>query len=480
MATANAIYESILTRVKRFELQEQLQKVVQKDLDSVCSHLRRASSSITALRQLQAAAEHVRPSGDWLPTTLGMRLKSIEKRERQLVRTMDQFNVEQSAKKWMQTKRKRGRKRKSLGDVVGLEEEEVKKGKEEKVVVVGGMIEENGEMRWCGKRDKAEVGKVVVRDEVKQQQKNEDGMDVESVDMVMAEEVMKEEKLDRIEVALLTDCDKNKEATSEAVVVMQDALVRVKEEPVVCENEGDSPENEGPVLKPKELMNGVVPSMQYALKYVKEDPVLCDPRIDLPGEKGSKSKAEELTNGVVPALQDVLVKIKEEPVMCDNDVVSPEERGPRLEDHVAAAGGMTASLSEWTIAELSDESAMELEVPDSESDENFSPVHDTVTRLEKARISIQLIMFPAAVDQLRAYLIDHKYMTVIEVDGYLFAHKPITDEEAREIGCTIETIISVALKLPMRPKIKLALYDLFATVEQLELTLGKLPGSLRP
>uniref|UniRef100_A0AAV1UQE6 FRIGIDA-like protein n=1 Tax=Peronospora matthiolae TaxID=2874970 RepID=A0AAV1UQE6_9STRA len=477
MATANAIYESILTRVERFELQEQLQKVVQKDLDSVCRRLRRASSSITALRQLQAAAEHVRPSGDWLPTTLEMRLKSIEERKRQLVRTMDQFNVEQSAKKRMQTKRKRGRERKSLGDVVGLEEEEA--GKEEKVVVVGGGIEENGEMRWCGKRDKTEVRMVVVRDEVtQQQQKNEDGLDVESLDLVMAEEVMKEEELDRVEVALLTDRE-NKEATSEVVVAMQDVLVRVKEESVVCENGGESPENEGLVLKPKELMNGVVPSMQYALKYVKEDPVLCDPRIDLPGEKGSKSNAEELTNGVLLALQDALVKIKEEPVMCDNGVVSPEEVGARLEDHEAAAGGMTASPSEWTIAELSDESAMELEVPDSESDEDFSPVHDTVTRLEKARTSTQLIMFPAAVDQLRAYLIDHKHMTVVEMDGYLSAHKPITDEEAREIGCTIETIISVALKLPMRPKIKLALFDLIATVEQLELTLGKLPGSLR-
>lgn len=114
-------------------------------------------------------------------------------------------------------------------------------------------------------------------------------------------------------------------------------------------------------------------------------------------------------------------------------------------------------------------------MPDSESDEDFVPCQELVTELQKAKVSTQLVRFPAAVDQLRTYLFDRKYLTVAELDGYLFAHKRITDEEVNEIGHTIEKIISVGMKLPMRPKIKLALYDLLAIVEQLELTLGELP-----
>ncbi|GMF11206.1 unnamed protein product [Phytophthora lilii] len=126
-----------------------------------------------------------------------------------------------------------------------------------------------------------------------------------------------------------------------------------------------------------------------------------------------------------------------------------------------------------------DETPMELEVPDSDSDTDFTPFQERLKKLQKANAATQLIEFPSVVEQFRDYLFKEKHMTVAELDGYLFAHKRITEEEVDEMGRAIETLISVGMNLATRPKIKLALFDLLAAVEQLEQTLGALPVSLK-
>ncbi|RLN48180.1 hypothetical protein BBJ29_000265 [Phytophthora kernoviae] len=128
----------------------------------------------------------------------------------------------------------------------------------------------------------------------------------------------------------------------------------------------------------------------------------------------------------------------------------------------------------------SDESALELDVLESESDEDFPSCLEVAIRLRKAGDVTQLKEFPAIVEQLRSYLQNKKHLTVAELDGPLFAHKNITSAEVSEVGRAIESMISVGMRLPLRPQIKSALAILLATVKQLELTLGELPAFLRP
>ncbi|CAI5734436.1 unnamed protein product [Hyaloperonospora brassicae] len=515
MATADALYKSILARVERSELHEQMDKVVRQDLESMCSHLSHASLSIAALRQLQAAAAHVRPGGDWLPVTFETRLKRIEELQLQMVTKVDQFSLERRMGKWTKLERKRKRKSKSLDDdAVGVKDEkrcaegtevgedDVEMGLDEVVMiemdrrdegdvekrreaelafVFGGRKEEEEETMWCGKRDHTETKMVEVKDEQGQQQRTKGNeLNVAGVNVMTADELMKEEEEENvIEVTTVIVVD-NKELASELIPKLLDVPVRVKEELVMCDNGQTLLEKVGFGSEAKELANEVAPKPEDAPLLVTEEPAMCIYGHGLPEDEGCGLEAKELTKVIVPSSQDALLPVKKESVMCADRFVSSKDEEPRLDHYAATAGIAKSALNELTISESSSESAVELEVPDSDSDEAFSPVHETVKRLKNSRASTQLVMLPAAVDLLRAYLIDHKYMTVVEMDGCLFTHKPFTGEEAHAICRTIETIISVVTKLPMRPKIKLALCDLFTTVEQLELALGELPESLRP
>ncbi|GMF45898.1 unnamed protein product [Phytophthora fragariaefolia] len=128
--------------------------------------------------------------------------------------------------------------------------------------------------------------------------------------------------------------------------------------------------------------------------------------------------------------------------------------------------------------------AVELKVFDSDGDgeDDFSRCQESVNRLYTASADAQFALFPRTVELLRSYLADRKLLASTEVDGgyYLFAHKFISDDEIKDMGHAIETIIAVGMDLPMRPRIKVALNDLRATVEQLEHSLGKLPEFLHP
>ncbi|KAL4147609.1 hypothetical protein PRNP1_011363 [Phytophthora ramorum] len=358
-----SVYASILARVERPELEEQLQQVANKECRSVDRRVRHAVASLTALRQLQAAAKHLRPSSDWLFQGLAAQLQSVEQLQHRLTTAVDHLQVERRTKK-----RKRPERR-------TIE-------KDRKVIMTedGRWTEENVDV----KRDKS-------------------GHDVATVE---------------------DDSD----------VEVADVGTENEEKVVVGDSDSDA------------LPCGLVRRPRGASVCVKEEPVtLSDDQI--------QDNLEEASVGEAVAESPMELEVFE----------SSEESAVELE------------------VELSDsESAMELEVFDSDSDEDFSPCLDMATKLEKAEKTTQLIEFPVAVKQLHSFLVDTKHLTIDDLDGYLFAHKRITDEEVDEIGRAIMSIVSVGLNLPLRPTIKLALYDLHAIVEQLELTLGELPAFLRP
>ncbi|KAL4118758.1 hypothetical protein PRIC2_011080 [Phytophthora ramorum] len=368
-----SVYASILARVERPELEEKLQQVANKECRSVDRRVRHAVASLTALRQLQAAAKHLRPSGDWLFQGLAAQLQSVEQLQHRLTTAVDHLQMERRTKK-----RKRPERR-------TIEEDR-------KVIMTedGRWTEENVDV----KRDKS-------------------GHDVATVE-------------------------------DESDVGVADVGTENEKKVVVGDNDSDA------------LPCGLVRRPRGASVCMKEEPVtLSDDQI--------QDNLEETLVGEAVAESPMELEVFE----------SSEESAVELE--------VELSDSESAEVELSDsESAMELEVFDSDSDEDFSPCLDMATKLEKAEKTTQLIEFPVAVKQLHSFLVDTKHLTIDDLDGYLFAHKRITDEEVDEIGRAIMSIVSVGLNLPLRPTIKLALYDLHAIVEQLELTLGELPAFLRP
>ncbi|CAI5737640.1 unnamed protein product [Peronospora destructor] len=439
----DVVYASILTLMGHSELQEELNKVIEKDLMSINRRIRHALSSLTVLRQLQAAAEHLRPSGDWLPRTLSIQLESIISMQCRLETVMDDIEVDRKTKK-----RKRPMKRRTIE----------KKDKDE--IVIGNEAEDSFVDRKTKAERMEEVnnGVEIVKRDKRKVQDNEKS-DVEELEM---ESVGEKAEMKRA---------------------------------MECRQEGNNVESEPAETQQKNDDETDVMSLEMATAdegMATENVVLeisagtGDQKLD-----DMKSESDKLPNGLVTRPLDAIVHVKEEPVTFDDVQALSNDEGRSCRNYEAAIkivkspklevnnslGKTAVKLEVLELTEL----ALELEVPDSDTDDEFSSIEEVVSKLQKVKDSTQLVRFPAAVDQLRTYLFDRKYLTVAgEVDGYVFAHKCITDEEANVIGHTLEKMISVAINLPKRATIKFALYDLLATVEQLELTLGELPEFLRP
>ncbi|KAG1685310.1 hypothetical protein DVH05_008472 [Phytophthora capsici] len=360
MASCDAVYESILARVDKSELKEQLDKVSRKECRSVGRYMRHAAASLTALKQLQEASKHLRPGGDWLQSTFQAQLKRIEEMEKQLEVAVDALAMNRRPKK--PKKRKRPEKEK------------------EKMVIA-----------------------------------SEHDSDVEFLKVLPP-------KRDGIE-------EEDKEAS-------------VQEEEEVIK---------APVDEAKE-----------------KDTVL------------EKIEEEELPFGLIN-ITDEPTTIKEEPVMLYDE---REEDLPAFCEEGESPLELEVFESEESAEEIdksdTEESPIELDVPDSDVDDDFSSCMDLVLTLQDARGAVQLNHFPLAVKQLRTYLLDKKHLTATDLDGYLFAHKHITDEEADELANALAITINVGMTLRVKTKIKQALYDLLVIVEQLECTLGELPTFLRP
>ncbi|CAI5745586.1 unnamed protein product [Peronospora destructor] len=395
------VYASILTLMGHSELQEELNKVVEKDLMSINRHMRHALSSLTVLRQLQASAGHLRPSGDWLPRTLSIQLESIKYVQYRLETVMDDIEVDRKIKK-----RKRPMKRRTIE----------KKDKDE--IVIGDEAEDS----FVDKKMKAERieevnnGVEIVKRDKREVQDNEKS-DVEELEM---------------------------ESVGERA-----EMKRAME----CRQEGNNVESE--TAETQQENDDETDVMSLEMATADEGMAAENVVLEISTDCGDQ-KLDDMKN------YEAAIKIVKSPIKLE----------------VNNSLGKTAVKLE--VSELT-ELALELEVPDSDTDDEFSSIEEVVSKLQKVKGSTQLVRFPAAVDQLRTYLFDRKYLTVAgEVDGYVFAHKCITDEEANVIGHTLEKMISVAINLPKRATIKFALYDLLATVEQLELTLGELPEFLRP
>ncbi|KAK1940040.1 hypothetical protein P3T76_008363 [Phytophthora citrophthora] len=362
MAGCDAVYESILVRVEKSELREQLDKVSHKECRSIGRHLRHATTSLTALKQLQEASKHLRPGGDWLQSTFLAQLKRIEEMQKQLEVAVDDLAMDQRLKK--------AKKRKRL-----------EKENEEIVTVIDSEQDSDVEFLLVLPPKRTEV----------EEEDKEEAVQEEEEEMieVPADEMEEETVLEKIKEAELPL----------GLVVITDESRAIKEEPVVLYDE-----------KEEDL------------------PDLC--------EEG------------------------ESPL--ELEVFESEESEEEIDMSDA------------------EESAIELDVPDSDVDDDFSSCMELVLTLQDARGAVQLNHFPLAVKQLRTYLLEKKHLTATDLDGYLFAHKHITDEEADEIANALAITINVGMRLRVRAKIKQALYDLLLIVEQLECTLGGLPTFLRP
>ncbi|RMX63709.1 hypothetical protein KXD40_004857 [Peronospora effusa] len=441
----DVVYASILTRMGHSELQEPINKVMEKELTSLDRHVRHASSSLMALRQLQAAAGHLRPSGDWLPRTLSIQLQNIIDIQCQFDTMVNDIEMNRKTKKRKRSMMRRTIEKKDKDEIVIGDEE--KTSSVDRKMNVERIEEVNNDDVEVVERDKSEGQD--------NEESNVEGLQIESVgemtEMERAMEYIEEDNNVKSEtVDIQQEHDDETNVMSLEIVTADEGMAGVEnvelEIPAGC---GDKKLDDMKSESDK-LLNGLLSRPLDAIEHLKDEPVTFDDVQALSNDEGRICKNVEAAT-----------KIVESPLKLE------------VKDSL---GIIAVKLEVPELTEL----ALELEVPDSDTDDEFSPIQELVAKLEKVKGSTQLVRFPAAVDQLRTYLFDRKYLTVTgEVDGYLFAHKHITDEEANVIGHTIEKIISVAINLPKRATIKFALYDLLATVEQLELTLGELPEFLR-
>ncbi|KAG3112636.1 hypothetical protein PI124_g13139 [Phytophthora idaei] len=453
----DAVYASILARVEQSELHNKLCKVVRKEYKSINRQVRHASSLLTVLRQLQAVSEHLRPSGDWLPKTLQTQLKNIEELQHRLDTAMNDLEMDAKGRR-RKKKRKRPLDKKEIR-ASSLEEEE-------KEVAVNGSLQSDGDGEDGNELD------ILERDKVNVQEQEEES-DVECLRVVAPVE-----RRTRVENE---DSAKFQAKTVNEEVVESGEAVELRVEKPIQEQHQEDDDSD------VEIIEVAVDQRRVGA----EEGAVGDNAKEESGDRNAEilSESDVLPCGLVRITGDAAMCIKEEPMtLPDNhgrerntQVNAMYETQDMVESPIELEV-LESSDSEQSAVEISDseELAIELDVPDSDSEDDFSRCLQLVAKLQNSSTADQLVKFPVIVEQLRSYLLDHKNLTVTELDGYLFAHKRITDEEADEVGRAIETIICVGMTLPRRPKIKQALSGLRALVEQLECTLGELPVFLRP
>ncbi|ETP21196.1 hypothetical protein F441_05213 [Phytophthora nicotianae CJ01A1] len=452
----DAVYASILAQVEPSELHNQLHKVVRKEYKSINRLVRHALSSLTALRQLQAASEHLRPHGDWLPTTMQTQLKSIEELQSRLETAIDLLEMDVS------DRRTKKRKRPHTKKTVEADEED-----EEVVVVdVRGPLSKKEDVDRSSELESVDRGDTTALEQ-------EEGSDVECLEAV---DLAKKRTEDDTDI---------RARSSEKSIANRETTEQRAEKPIQEQQETEDYDVE------------IVEMLEVDQRRAETDGggVSDNAKEQSESRVGSVedmvSESEELPCGLVRITHDAEVRIKDEPMTLADDQIqetsSPAnviyDTGPHdtVESPIELEV-LESSDSEHSAMDMSDlaELAIELDVPDSDSEDDFTPCMELVAKLKDANTTDQLAKFPVVVERLRSYLVDHKHLTVTELDGYLFAHKHITEEEADEIGRAIEIIICMGMALPLRPKIRRALSDLLAVVQQLECMLGELPVFLRP
>ncbi|CEG42410.1 uncharacterized protein PHALS_12688 [Plasmopara halstedii] len=111
----DAVYASILNRMEPSEQLKLLQKVMKKEHKAIQRRICRVSESLSSLRQLHVAAARLRPSGDWISTTLQTQLKSIEEFRQKLEIAVE--NLENV----IEVERKKKRRRRFDKEIAGFE-----------------------------------------------------------------------------------------------------------------------------------------------------------------------------------------------------------------------------------------------------------------------------------------------------------------------------------------------------------------------
>ncbi|KAE8984642.1 hypothetical protein PR003_g23247 [Phytophthora rubi] len=471
MDADESVYAAILTRVKRPELDEQLHAVLQKEYRSIGRQVRRASSSLAAVRKLQAAAEFLRPSGDWQPKTLQTHLKRMDQLQSRLETAL------------VELERGKGRTKKKKKKRRPVEEEEDSE-KEEHI---------NKKMKKeTMKEEKVRDRETVVLDEDYVEEEN----DWEIVEMDETEKKVPEEEfgVEFLQVVTPGDRGTHIERGEDERMEKDDGTVEKcakGDDPLVNDSiEDEEEECEVEILEVVASNEGMEESVE--VERVKEESAVLEIHgEDNDGDEETNEEVGVLPNGLVKTTHQTTVRVKEETVELSDQQPLLEVSQQEASMDEAGNRPLAESPIELEVPESSEESAVELEMPDSEesamelevldsdsdSDDDFSSCRELVTKLQTGNDATQLLVLPQTVMQLRSYLIDCKHF---EVDEYLFAHKSITDAELKEMGHAIETIVSVGTDLPRRPRVKMALNDLLTIVEQLEHTMGELPALLYP
>ncbi|EEY54035.1 uncharacterized protein PITG_07729 [Phytophthora infestans T30-4] len=274
-----AVYASILADVKRSELHNQLHKV------------------------LQAASDHLRPSGDWLPITLQTQLKSIEELHSRLETAVDALE--------MNAKGKRAKKRKRP-----LAKETLEPEKEDEVV----LVEVRGSLQDKLNRNHSNTTTAKKRDTFEQQE----GSDVECLEVIDLGTRRSDAAID----------DRNSE----------EAVERRAENPAQEQQEnGDSD---------VEVIEVVAAERRTELNVKEQRDV------------DVMSESDELPCGLVRLTRDAT------PVEAMHETGAQDTVESPIELEV-----LDTSDSEQSVMEMSDaeEIAIELDVPDSDSDDDFSP-----------------------------------------------------------------------------------------------------------
>ncbi|KAF1781364.1 hypothetical protein GQ600_8154 [Phytophthora cactorum] len=404
----DAVYASILARVEQSELHNQLCNVVRREYKSINRQVRHASSSLTALRQLQAVSEHLRPSGDWLPKTLQTQLKNIEELQHRLDTAMNDLEMDAKGRR-RKKKRKRPLDKKEIR-ASSLEEEE-------KEVAVNGSLQSDGDGEDGNELD------ILERDKVNVQEQEEES-DVECLRVVAPVE-----RRTRVENE---DSAKFQAKTVNEEVVESGEAVELRVEKPIQEQHQEDDDSDVELLRWLLTRGG------------------WEQRKEESGDRNAEilSESDVLPCGLVRITGDAAMCIKEETMTLPDN--HGRERNTQ-DNAMYETQDMVESPIELEVLESSDSEqsalAIELDVPDSDSEDDFSPCLQLVAKLQNSSTADQLVKFPDIVEQLRSYLLDHKHLTVTELDGYLFAHKRITDEEADEVGRAIETIICVGMTL---------------------------------
>ncbi|RLN49625.1 hypothetical protein BBJ28_00002642 [Nothophytophthora sp. Chile5] len=467
-------FASILARVEASELAEQCNRVLQREGRAIQRRLRLASEALEALQHVELAVRYLQPekSCSWVPASLQLQLKAVGALQERL---LDVVNA--------------------MARGAGLEnDEEAEEQQAERPSEgdVGNSRAAQGKRGGCANVSATDEAVITSRKR-KRPMQGSSALPVWNVPMPASPRSME---------GVATETRSRMLQPQSSAVGQQQSIVGA------ASIAGDLRVSEPTVVKMEVVPDEVAsrePSANGAVKQeTRSHPV--EPSLAIEEERNTSAM---LTDGIQPEWAESVEAVEEpqeepreavclppqQPNPCDTAILSEhvqEKQSERVESPMELEVPETESDEypmelevpmELDVPETeSDESSTELEVPETEADDDIAIYSclSAATRLQQAEFATQLVQFPALVQQLRACLFDRKHSTVADLGGYLSAHRRFSATETDDMASALVAAVSVGMRLPFQPPIELALADLLAAIEQFEHTLGELPPLLLP